>query len=505
MRFLRRSLLGLFLLAATLGLLFQAGATLWGAAQSRMNAEPRSFPQRERTATVVTQVVEPVTLTPVLTVFGELRSTRTLTLRAPTGGTVETVAPEMVEGGVVAAGTTLFSVDPVEAEGLLASARADLSDAEADGRDAERALVLAEDELAAAEAQATLREQALTRARDLAERGITVASDLEAAELAASTAAAQVLAAREAVAQAQTRIDLTGTEVARRRIAVADAERTLGNVALRAPFGGRLSGVTLAPGARITANEEVAQLVDPDALEVAFRVSTEQYGRLTQDGSLLEAPVSVALEAGGFELTATGRITREAATVGEGQTGRLIFAALGEAAGLRPGDFVTVRIEEPALDGVALLPATAVGAGDEVLAVTEEDRLALRPVEVLRRQGDDLIVAAADLAGTEVVTERSPLLGAGLLIERAAPDGETAAAAPGGADAAPGDGPDSAAGTAAAGETIALDPERRARLRAFVVASEAMPEEARSRVLAQLDSDEVPAELVASLEDRMGG
>ena len=57
----------------------------------------------------------------------------------------------------------------------------------------------------------------------------------------------------------------------------------------------------------------------------------------------------------------------------------------------------------------------------------------------------------------------------------------------------------------AAPETIALGPERRAKLIAFVEANNRMPKEAKERVLAQLQEAEVRKELVERLEGRMGG
>ena len=48
MRFLRRSLVGIFLMAMTLALLGYAGNMVRGAVSDRMSQEPRSFPQRER-------------------------------------------------------------------------------------------------------------------------------------------------------------------------------------------------------------------------------------------------------------------------------------------------------------------------------------------------------------------------------------------------------------------------------------------------------------------------
>ncbi|MEM9270285.1 MAG: hypothetical protein AAGA78_15280, partial [Pseudomonadota bacterium] len=54
-------------------------------------------------------------------------------------------------------------------------------------------------------------------------------------------------------------------------------------------------------------------------------------------------------------------------------------------------------------------------------------------------------------------------------------------------------------------QTVALEPERRARLIAAVEANTRMPKEAKERVLGRLAQDEVPLSLVERLEARMGG
>jgi len=141
-------------------------------------------------------------------------------------------------------------------------------------------------------------------------------------------------------------------------------------------------------------------------------------------------------------------------------------------------------VAEPAIDGVALLPATAVGADGGVLVVSEDDRLWLAPVEVLRRQGDNVIARPPDLDGAQVVAERSPLLGAGILVRPIVP---------GVASAAP-----------EAAEMIPLDPDRRARLVAFVQGSSQMPADAKARLLSELEQETVSAEVVTRLERRRG-
>jgi RND family efflux transporter MFP subunit len=483
MRFLRRSLTGVFLLAATLALVAWAGEMIRSAVVANMNEEPRSFPQRERVLAVNVVTLTPRTIVPELTAFGELRSQRTLDLRSATGGTVIFASDDLIEGGMVTEGQLLLRIDPVEAQAALDRVRADLQDARAELRDAERALVLAQDELAAAREQTMLREQALTRARDLADRGVGTAAAAETAELAASSAQASVLSRRQALASAQARIDQATTRLARARINLTEAERNVDDTQVFAAFDGTLSDVTVSPGGRVTANERFAQLVDPARLEVSFRVSTSQYARLLDDtGALIKAPVAVALDVSGVNLRATGQITREGATVGAGQTGRLLFARLDAHAGFRPGDFVTVSVQEPALDDVARVPARAVAADQTVLVVGPEGRLEVAQVTLQRRQGDDVIISVGENAGATIVAERSPLLGAGIKVRPTMPGAELTNAAP---------------------EMITLDADRRAKLIAFVNEGR-MPDDVKARIIGQLEQDEVPSETVTRLESRMG-
>lgn len=485
MRFLRRSLVGIFLLSITLALMAWAGNTVRGAVQERMAQEPRSFPQRERVFAVNVVTLEPQSIAPIMTVFGELSSQRSLDLRSPVGGTVMEADVTLIEGAVVQAGQVIAQIDPFEAQSALDRVRADLQDAEAELRDAERGLALAGDELIAAQSQAALRAAAFDRAQDLQTRGVGTAAAVETAELAASAADAAVLSRRQSVAQAEARMDQATTRLARARISVSEAERDLANTRVVADFDGALTDVGVIPGGRITPNERIAQLVDPTALEVSFRVSTSQYARLLDgNGSLLNAPISVGLDVAGADITAAGQITRESASVGEGQTGRLLFAKLDMASGFRPGDFVTVRIEEPVLNWVAKVPATAVAADSTVLVLGEEDRLKSETVELLRRQGDDVIIAVRGLAEQTIVAERSPLLGAGIKVDPIRP---------GQADE-----------PLAEPEMITLDADRKAKLVAFVEESR-MPDQAKQRILSQLDADEVPAETVNRIEGRMGG
>lgn len=484
MRFLRQSLVGLLLASVTLALMIYAASLIMTAVQARLNDDTAPPQARERVFAVNLVTARAETIAPQMQAFGQVQSRRTLELRTAMGGRIVALADSFEEGGTVKAGDILVRVDPANAQSELDRLQNDLLDAQAEGRDAERALVLARDDQVAAEDQADLRNRAFKRQQDLQDRGVGTAAAVEVAELAAASARQAVLSRRQAVAQAEARVDQAATRMARVEIELQSAQRDLGEATVTAAFDGTLSEVDLVEGRLVSANEKLAVLVDPDALEVAFRVSTAQYSRLLdQQGALISAEILASLDVSGAELLANGRISRDSAAAGVGQSGRLLFARLDNARGFKPGDFVAVSIQEPPLDNLTRLPASALDATNKVLVLGPDNRLEALQVRLVRRQGDDVLVRGDGLEGRDVVVGRTPLLGAGI---RVRPLRDQAQAEPGQA-------------------MLELSEDRRARLVALVQGNNRMPAEAKARVLVQLGENRVPAGLVQRIESRIGG
>lgn len=485
MRFLRHSLTGLFLAALALGMVAYAALMVMGAVQERMAEDSRPSQARERVFAVAVQTAEVTTQTPIMTAYGQINAQRSLELRAATSGRVISLNPAFVDGGVVKQGQVLLQVDPAVAQAAVDRAGADLADAIAEVRDANAGLQLARDELSAAEEQASLQERALARAQDLLSRGVGTAAAVETAEFAAATSRQAVLVRRQALTQADARISQSSTRLTRAQIALREAERDLADTTITAPFSGTLSEVNLVEGRLVTNNEKLATLIDPGALDVSFRLSTAQYARLlSETGDLTALPVSVALDVSGINLEATGRISRDSAAVNAAQSGRLVYAALGSAAGFKPGDFVTVGIEEPPLTNVIRLPASALNGSQTVLALKDGDRLEALPIKLERRQGNDVLIRGRGLEGREIVLSRTPLLGAGVQVRAIRPAGQAEPEEP---------------------QMIELSQERRAKLIAFVESNKRMPAEAKERVLARLAEPMVSTRMVERIESRMGG
>ncbi|MEL6586432.1 MAG: biotin/lipoyl-binding protein, partial [Pseudomonadota bacterium] len=223
MRFLGNSLLALFLTAMTLGLLAWAGQTMYTATRTFMEDDSSGRPARERVLNVNVIDAVPSEITPVLTAFGEIEARSVLEVRAPVAGRVVDLAPDFQEGGSVAQGDVLLSIDPTQAETAIAVAQADLRGAQAEVRDAARGLELAQAELAGARVQRDLQAQALQRQRDLDARNVGTAAAVEAAELALANAEQTILTRRGALVQAEARIETADLAQERAQIALDQA------------------------------------------------------------------------------------------------------------------------------------------------------------------------------------------------------------------------------------------------------------------------------------------
>lgn len=428
MRFLFRSLSGLFITAMTIGLLFLAGFQVWQAIAARSDGggAGRRVAQQVYTARLLT--LSPQRIDPVMQVHALVQSRRRLELRAAAAGRIVMLDAAMHEGAEVRAGQLLVQIDPASAQAALDSQIAARDDAEAMLADARRMVQVASDDLGAAKRQAELRHAAVTRQNELAARGLGTGAEREAAELAASSADQVVMSANSALASAESDVTSAQITLHRARIELTEARRKLEDTRLHAGFDGRITAVTVVEGGLVNVNEQLAEIIDPNALEIQIPLSLQQFTRLSANQSTVSGTkMSVVLDGSGGQITANAELDRTAASVIEGSAARTAYARITDtASGLRPGDFVTVHIREPALYQVALIPASAVGNDGAVLLADAGGLLRAVPVTVLRRQGDDAIITLpAALHGARIVAERAPQLGTGIRVRDAAAPPET--------------------------------------------------------------------------------
>lgn len=430
MRFLMRSIVGLCLFLSGVG---AAAYGVFVLMESRQIAEKSGSAERpasrERVFAVTSGVITPETIRPEIVAYGEIRSWRTLELRASNAGRVVELAGNFRDGAAVSEGDVLFRIDPEDYASAVADAEAALAETRAEAEEAEQAVAVAEREMAASETQLSIREGAMERQRDLLRRGVATAATVEDTELSFAAAEQAAAGRAQALLTAQSRVGRAALGINRAEIALAEARRELEQTTHAAPFSGLLSDVNAVLGGLASANERMGVLIDPSALEATFRVTNAQFARLLDDaGALTDTALTVTLDLDDRPLVVPGVLDRVDAVIGEGQAGRLVFARLELSAGtlLRPGDFVTVRIVEPPLSDVARLPSSAVTESGGLLLIDDANRLSETTVTILRRTGDDVIVRGAP-EGARYVRERAPQLGLGVKVRVI---GDAAAEAP---------------------------------------------------------------------------
>ena len=250
-------------------------------------------------------------------------------------------------------------------------------------------------------------------------------------------------------------------------------------------------------GRRVSQNEKLGVVIDPEALEVSFRVRDAEFGRLlAKDASGKLSPLSVkaTLDLGGRKIEVDGTIDRAAAVTSTADGGRTVYAKISSAAqsAIRPGDFVTVYVREPALTAVALIPARAASENGLLFVIGNDGRLAEIKAKILRRQGANLIVAGVPF-GQSYVKTRLPYLSVGVAVtlrtkETPAKNGPAMASKPRGG-----------------GDMISLSAKRRTILIAAVKANTRMPQARKQRILVMLEKPQAPRRLIERLESRLKG
>lgn len=418
MRFLLRALLGLALFAIVIGLLVGSGVVLISSLKDKDSSGSRRGGDKERSYAVNVRTLVSGTAQPVTQVYGEVVSGRTLELRASSAGAIVELSPNFQEGRSIEAGDLLFQTDPANQLANRALMEAELAEASAELADANASLALAKDEVVAAQRQHSLRQQSVERQTSLKSRGVGSDSAIENAELSLSSAEQAVLTKRLALNQAQARLSRAEISQQRIQINLDEAVRKLEETTVTAKFPGVLTEVNAVLGGLVNANERLGRLIDPNALEISFRVSNRAFSQLLSNEAGLDA-AKIDVVFGGATVANDLTIDRVGAAVAEGQTGRELFSQLRrrDLDRLRPGDFVSIHIKEAILENVVTIPSTAVSSDNALLIVDEDSRLTSHKVRVLRWQKDELIVDGEGLEGKNLVLERAPQLGTGIKVE----------------------------------------------------------------------------------------
>ncbi len=492
MRFLFRSFVGLLIFSLTLGVLFFSGFYLFDAIKARSEKSEKKRYQKERIFAVNVEQIKRDSIAPKIFSYGEATSKRTLEIRSMETGRLDFVSEEFVEGGFVSKGQVLFRLDQKDFFDALEVAEIELEDTKAQLKEAGSQLDLALRDQEVANAQLILRKNSLNRQQELATSGLTTSSVVESSQLAYSSSEQQLINKQNLVEKSKINIDKLEIQLRRRLIAIEKAERNLKETEYMAPFSGIISAVNISPGSLVSKNERVGILIDPDAIEVKFNLSANEFARVVnKKGELQTLEIITSLEIADSILSFKGRIERVSPEIPEGGSGRQIFGSieLNNYNSLRPGDFLLIEVEEPELKDISVLPASAVTIDGKLFILTSEDRLQEVSVTILRRQGEEVIVSGAP-KGAEYVVQRSPQLGRGLKVKPLRPTDLNN---------------DRTSTQNDDEKLVELDQKKKNELIEFVKSMDRMPENVKDRLIKEINSGKVRSKTLRRLEKGMEG
>jgi RND family efflux transporter MFP subunit len=305
-------------------------------------------------------------------------SPRTESVLVPeVSGRVTRVAPSFASGGFFEKDAVLLEIDAHDYRQAAVQARASV-------------------------AQAELR---LEQERAEAEVARTEWSDLGEGD-------ASPLALREPqVAEAKAAVEAA-------RAALQRAERDLERTAVRAPYAGRIRTKEVDVGQFVTRGTPLARLYAVDYAEIRLPLPDDDLAYIElpliyrgESGRDVGPRVVLSARFAGKKHSWEGRIVR---TEGEiDPRSRMVHAvarvkdpyARGDDPDRPPlaaGLYVDAEIEGRRVSDVAVLPRSAVRGENQVLIVSEDERLHFRSIEILRQARDEVIIASGLADGERV-------------------------------------------------------------------------------------------------------
>ncbi len=377
----------------------------------------------------------------VVEVSGTVTSARVTEIYPKVGGRVARVLA--TDGTRVSAGQALIELDAADqradlaqAEAAVAAAEARLALLESGLRPQERqaiqnAVTQAQNQMKAAETQVSLAQAALRVAEDNLRRheqllrdGAIAQAQVDQARLQQDQARAQVQAA-----QAQLEIARAALDSARQQLSVAEggarteelraaraqveqaravaamARQRLGHMTLRAPFSGRVSGLTASRGDYLASGDfgargaHAALVYDDQAIEVEAKVGEREIG-------LVRVGMRATLRLEGAPDRPVGATVRVITPVAD-PTSRTASVRLRLEPGADaavPGTFARGEIVVERRAGVLVVPKEAISGGEQpVVRVVVAGAVQVRSVTLGLAQGGRVEVRTGVAPGEQVV------------------------------------------------------------------------------------------------------
>ena len=334
--------------------------------------------------------IAPVDYRVVVRTEGTVEPRTQSTLIPQVSGQVVSISPSFREGGFFEKGEVLVTLDARDYELALASAEAQVAQAES----------ALEQELAQAE---VVKNDWKMLGKEAPELGLRKP---------------QIAAARAAVLSAKAQLERARTDLGRTRI--------------RAPYEGQVLEQNVDVGQFASQGTVLGRVYATDYVELRLPLSSRQLEfvdlpepyRGEQVTATEEPPVTLVAELGRDRWSWQGRIVRGEGAIDTRSRQLFVIAQVDDPYArqedgrppLRIGQFVRAEIEGRTLENAFVLPRGALREGSEVLVVDEDSRLQRRPVAVAWTDQDSAVITEGLAAGDVVNVTPLAVASSGTLV-----------------------------------------------------------------------------------------
>ena len=299
-------------------------------------------------------------------------------LTAEVSGKISSVASSFLEGAAFEKGDVLIQLDP---------------------RDHETALIRAEAEMIRAETAVSLAEAETENARKNWKRlGSGTPTDL----------VLKIPQLRQAEADAKAS-----------EANIAEAKLNLERCRILAPYSGRVLNKQVDVGQYVNPGTMLGKIYSTEVFEVRLPLRDDQLAFVDLTPSDQQSmPAVVFSGETGPENRWAGWIERSAAAVDERSRQLFVIAAVDTsrqgAPPLPSGTYVEAEVEGTLLHDVFVIPRSALRAGNVILAISPQNQIKLRPLDVIYDGDADEIIARSDgkiAPGTKIALTPLPFAG----------------------------------------------------------------------------------------------
>jgi len=296
---------------------------------------------------------------------GTVRPLTETILSAEVSGSIVSVSPKFVAGGVFAAGEELMRIDPTNYVSALQQA----------------------------EALVKQRQIEFDGAKTLRTKGYRAEAEFAAADAALATAKATLIRSR----------------------------RDLSRTRIQLPYEGMVRSRSANLGQFVNTGKELAVVFATDTAEVRLPLTDQDLAfvdlpdarEITASGASANGPiVTLSAVQQGRMATWTARIVRSEGVVDE--RARVTYAVArindpyrlhgdaGQESALPMGTFVGASIKGATIDAAVRLPRAALRRKNEAIFIDEENRIRIRKVQVIRTDSEYAYIAGGSLVGERI-------------------------------------------------------------------------------------------------------